>query len=98
MLRLMKNSLTDESLKEVIGTLKVIDYLNLAQNGFTDKVFDALLDFSRAGVIKSKTVQLGQNKLNSRKFKEKIEDLKKIGIIITLWIYFIINLPLVLLS
>lgn len=43
MLRLMKNNLTDESLKEVIGTLKIIDYLNLAQNGFTDKVFDILL-------------------------------------------------------
>lgn len=84
MLRLMKNNLTDESLKEVIGTLKIIDYLNLAQNGFTDKVFDTLLDFSRIGPVKSKTVQLGQNKLNSRKFKEKIDELKKVGIIITL--------------
>ncbi len=69
MLRLMKNNLTDESIKEVIGTLRVVDYLNLAQNGFTEKVFDALLEFNRTGVIKNKTVQLGQNRLNSRKFK-----------------------------
>lgn len=43
LLRLMKNSLTDESIREVIDTLKVIDYLNLAQNNFTEKILDYLL-------------------------------------------------------
>jgi hypothetical protein len=74
MLRLMKNSLTDQSLKEVIDTLKVIDYLNLAQNNFTEKVFDVLLDLGKTGQLKKgKTIQLGQNRLNSRKFKDKID-------------------------
>lgn len=85
MLRLMKNSLTDESLKEVIDTLKVIDYLNLAQNGFTEKAFDAIIGFCKNGLLKKgKTIQLGQNRLNSRKFKDKIDELKKMGVIITL--------------
>jgi len=35
MLKLMKNQLTDNSIKDVIETLKIVDYLNLAQNGFT---------------------------------------------------------------
>lgn len=84
MLRLMKNNLTDESLKEVVESLSVIDYLNLAQNGFTDKIFEVLLDLARRGLGKNKTVQLGQNRINSRKFKDKIDELKKLGVIITL--------------
>lgn len=96
MLRLMKNSLTDESLKEVIGSLKVIDYLNLAQNAFTDKVFDVLLELTKSGLGKGKTIQLGQNKLNSRKFKDKIDELKKVGVIITLWCCLIVTLLLLI--
>jgi hypothetical protein len=68
----------------VIETLKVIDYLNLAQNLFTEKAFDILIEFTKTGLSKGKTIQLGQNRLNSRKFKDKIELLKKVGIIITL--------------
>lgn len=39
---------------------------------------------------KGKTVQLGQNQLNSRKLKEKIEELKKLGVMITLWSFIIV--------
>jgi len=35
MIRLMKNNLSDDSAEDVVSTLKIIDYLNLAQNCFT---------------------------------------------------------------
>ena len=85
MIRLMKNNLSDESAEDVVSSLKVIDYLNLAQNCFTEKILQVLLDCSSRGVIgRGKTVQLGQNKLNSKRLKEKIDELKGRGIIITL--------------
>ena len=31
----MKNQLTDACIKEVIEVLKIVDFLNLAQNAFT---------------------------------------------------------------
>lgn len=51
MIRLMKNNLSDESAEDVVSTLKVIDYLNLAQNCFTEKILQVLLDCSSRGVI-----------------------------------------------
>ncbi len=70
----MKNNLTDESGKQVVESLKIIDYLNLAQNSFTQKILDLMLDLSKKGQIgKNKTIQLGQNSLNPRKYKSKIE-------------------------
>ena len=69
----------------MVSTLQVIDYLNLAQNYFTEKILQVLLSFSNRGTIgKGKTVQLGQNKINSRRLKERIDELKARGIIITL--------------
>ena len=41
-------------------------------------------------VGKGKTVQLGQNQLNSRRLKEKIEELKRLGVMITLWSFIIV--------
>ena len=85
MIRLMKNNLSDDSAEDVVSTLRVIDYLNLAQNWFTERILQVLVDYSSRGVFgKGKTVQLGQNKLNSRRLKEKIDELKGRGIIITL--------------
>jgi len=85
MIRLMKNNLSDESAEDVVATLKVIDYLNLAQNCFTERILQVLGEYSSKGVFgKGKTVQLGQNKLNSRRLKERIDELKGRGIIITL--------------
>lgn len=85
MIRLMKNNLSDECAEDVVSTLKVVDYLNLAQNCFTERILQVLVEYSSRGMFgKGKTVQLGQNKLNSRKLKERIDDLKGRGIIITL--------------
>ena len=66
----------------MVSTLQVIDYLNLAQNYFTEKILQVLLSFSSRGTIgKGKTVQLGQNKINSRRLKERIDELKEQGLI-----------------
>lgn len=45
----MKNNLSDESGKEIADSLKVIDYLNLAQNNFTEKILDLIIDLSKRG-------------------------------------------------
>lgn len=44
-----------------------------------------MIESCKKGEIKKgKTLQLGQNRLQSRKYKDKIDQLKKYGIIITL--------------
>ena len=59
--------------------------MNLAQNNFTEKILDYLLEaYRKETASKGKTVQLGQNQLNSRRLKEKIDELKKLGVMITL--------------
>jgi hypothetical protein len=73
MLKLMKNQLTDICIKEIVEVLKIVDYLNLAQNSFTEKIIDSLLIFSsKNNINKSKSIQLGQNQIYSRRLKEKL--------------------------
>jgi hypothetical protein len=52
---------------------------------FRWSIFVSINWFSWRGGIKGKNVQLRQNRINARKDKDKIDELKCLGILINLW-------------
>ena len=81
----MKNNLTDDVLPFLTASLDNIEVLNLAQNNFSAKILDDLLEvYKSRPPQKQKNIQLGQNSINNRKCKDKIEELKQLGVVISL--------------
>lgn len=71
---MMKNGLNDDILSFLSEALEQIEVLNLAQNSFTVKILDSLLShFKERHPVKQKNVQLGQNNINNRRCRDKIE-------------------------
>jgi hypothetical protein len=82
---MMKNNLTDEVLPFLTAALDNIEVLNLAQNNFSAIILDELLEvYKSRPPQKQKNIQLGQNSINNRKCKDKIEELKQLGVVISL--------------
>ena len=82
--RLMKNLLSDDCLPSLLECLHSVDILNLAQNSFSSKIMDHLLEFAKVNSLSKKSIQLGQNSINSKKCTGQLEELKQLGISITL--------------
>lgn len=83
--RLMKNLLNDDLLPALL-TLTHLEVINLAQNSFTVKAIDMLLEHCKntPPEERPKNIQLGHNNINTRKCREKVEEIKQYGVTISL--------------
>lgn len=82
-LKLGKNKLTNEGLVRAVDFMPGVTNLNLAFNQLTD---DALLNLlaQRQKVPNLRIINLSNNRINERKAKTAIDELKRMGIIVTI--------------
>lgn len=82
-LKLIRNKITDEGMDRVWGYLENIITLNLSQNYLTDRFVDQLLhNLHKLPSLKS--VILSQNKIRERNVKNKLEEIKKQDITVSI--------------
>lgn len=82
-LKLSKNKLTDDIIPHLWKNLSKVQILNLSNNHFTQKIIDSFMT-KLPEVPLLKNLVLTQNKIVSRNMKVKIDQLKQIGILVTL--------------
>lgn len=82
-LKLCKNKLTNHGLGQMIQHMGSITNINLSYNGLTDECVDIFVD-KREHLPCLRIINLAHNKVNERKVKSKLEELKKVGVITTL--------------
>ena len=83
-LKLSKNKLTNEGLSQILPYLDYTTSLNVSYNQLTEDVFDELLK-CKEGLPYLRIVNLTHNRIiNEKRAKAKTEDLKKMGVIVTL--------------
>ncbi|CAD8054890.1 unnamed protein product [Paramecium sonneborni] len=87
--KIMKSKLSDDQLLLLFKALSQNDNIqsvNLSQNSLSDKSIDTLFQLYQNGLIgvHLKNIIVSQNKINARNVKQKINDFKKLGLIITL--------------
>lgn len=81
--KLIRNKLTDECLKNIIPYLKNVSVLNLAQNYLTDESLDIIIR-NKQELRELKSIVLSQNKMFQRKNREKVEMIKQLGVTVTM--------------
>lgn len=81
-LKLGKNRLNDEMLPDMWKHLVKIQTLNLSNNHFSEKIIDSFMSHLPS-VPLLKNLVVTQNKIIPRSLKAKIEELKQIGILVT---------------
>ncbi len=82
-LKLVKNRLTTDGLCKILDHLPSVTNLNLSFNQLTDDAVNLLLS-SKDKVPLLRIVNLSNNKINERRAKSMIEELKKQGLIVTI--------------
>lgn len=82
-LKLIKNKLTNEGLGKMLELIPHVTNLNLSFNQLSD---DALLQLlaNRPKVATLRIINLSNNRINERKAKAAIDELKKQGLIVTI--------------
>ena len=83
-LKLVKNKLSNEGLCKIFEVIPHVTNLNLSFNILTDDAMMALLD-SRPKIPFLRIINLSNNKINERRTKNAIDELKKQGLIVTIW-------------
>lgn len=82
-LKLGKNKLSDDIIPYLWKNLSSIQTLNLSNNHFTEKLIDSFMS-NLPQVPHLKSLVLTQNKIIPRALKTKVEQLRQIGILVTL--------------
>ncbi len=82
-LKLSQNKLTNDGFTQIIAYLKFTTNLNLSSNLLTEDVLNTLIK-QREKVPNLRILNLAHNKVNERKAKVYVDELKKQGIIVTL--------------
>ena len=83
-LKLSKNKLTNEGVMQILPYLDFATSVNFSYNQLTEDVFDELIK-CKEGLPYLRIVNLTHNRIiNEKKAKGKMEDLKKLGVIVTL--------------
>lgn len=82
-LKLVKNRLSNEGLGKIFEVIPHVTNLNLSFNLLTDDAMIALLD-SRPKIPFLRIINLSNNKINERRTKNAIDELKKQGLIVTI--------------
>lgn len=81
--KLSKNKLNDDILPSLWKNLTRVQTLNLSNNNLTEKVIDSFMsNLQLVPVLKN--IVITQNKLALRVVKSKIEQLRQIGVLVTL--------------
>ena len=81
-LKLVRNKLTDEGgtiLLKALAHNTFLQTLNLTQNLFTEKTIEGFLNFFKTNTH-IKTIYFNQNSISLRNVKNKIKDMTKLGI------------------
>lgn len=82
-IKLVRNKLSDDILKEMWVNMKSIQSLNLSQNSFSDKIIDSFMkNISTLESMRSLT--LSQNKISARTVKPQLDEIKRWNITISL--------------
>lgn len=88
-IKLQQNSLTDEGFESICQYLDHVSNLNLSFNHLTDRALDIILK-NKEYFYKMRIMNLSNNKITSdktsTKIKGKMEELKRMGIVVTLWL------------
>ena len=82
-LKLCKNHLTNGGFEKLIDVLGSTSNLNLSHNKYTEEILNVILK-NRDKLSPLRIINISANLLNEKKVKNKVEALKKIGIIVTL--------------
>ena len=83
-MKLSKNRLTNAGLAQLLEFMENATNINVSYNSLTDEAVDEFIS-RRNSLPNLRIINLSNNKLNERKVKSKIEELKRMGIIATLW-------------
>jgi hypothetical protein len=79
----VKNKLTNEGLLNIFELIPNVTNLNLSFNQLGDDAMISLLD-NRHKIPFLRIINLSNNKINERKTKNAIDELKKQGLIVTI--------------
>lgn len=82
-LKLVKNKLTNDGLAKIFELIPNVTNLNLSFNQLGDDAMLSLLD-SRPKIPYLRIINLSNNKINERRTKNAIDELKKQGLIVTI--------------
>ena len=82
-LKLGKNKLTNAGISKAIVYLTHTTNLNLSENNLTEDILAQFVE-RKEKLMNLRIINLWQNKMNERKAKSWVEELKKRGIIVTL--------------
>ena len=83
-MKVSKNKLTTAGLSKLLEYMGYATNINVSHNSLTDEAVDEFIN-RRKTLPNLRIINLSHNKLNERKVKTKIEELKRMGIIATLW-------------
>jgi Ran GTPase-activating protein (RanGAP) involved in mRNA processing and transport len=79
----VKNRLSNEGLARIIELMPFVTNINLSFNLLGDEAIATLLG-NRAKISSLRIINLSNNKINERKTKNAIDELKKQGVIVTI--------------
>ena len=82
-LKVGKNKLTNQGISKAIVYLSNTTNLNLSENNLTEDILGQFVE-KKEKLMNLRIVNLWHNKINERKAKSWVEELKKRGIIVTL--------------
>lgn len=82
-IKVTKNKLTNNGLGKLLTYMEHATNINVSYNALTDEAVDEFIN-QRESLPNLRIINLSHNKLNERKVKSKIEELKRMGIIATL--------------
>jgi hypothetical protein len=82
-LKLVKNSLTNEGLGRILELIPSVTNLNLSFNLLGEEALSAILS-SRQQLPLLRIINISNNKINERKAKATVDELKRQGIIVTI--------------
>jgi hypothetical protein len=82
-LKLVKNKLTNDGLSKIFDLIPNVTNLNLSFNQLSDDAMLSLLD-NRPKIPYLRIINLSNNKINERRTKTAIDQLKKQGLIVTI--------------
>ena len=79
--KLGRNKLTDQGFNRILPFLSNIIILNISKNELSERVLDSILKSRKQGELPDlKSIMIGQNKIQQRKNKAKLEEIKMLGI------------------
>ena len=88
-LKIAQNKLTNYGFARIIPYLEGSATLNLSCNHLTEDILEEVI-CCKDGMTNLKIITMTSNKLvNERKAKNKVEELKKLGVMVTIWSFFI---------